>query len=256
VLPILPVVDTLKRLEGDRVVGEQSRDGIGRAQTPQGFHFKALLAAHRAAIGAGHTDDTAVASAAGMQVTAVAGEERNLKITLPADMEEATRKLGAGRRWRTGFGVDVHRLVQGRPLVLGGITIPHERGLDGHSDADVGLHAITDALLGAIAAGDIGEHFPPSDPQWRGADSALFLARACDLVSGAGGRIEHVDLTLMCERPKVGPYRSAMRERLAELLGVSVEQVSVKATTTERLGFTGREEGIMAQAVATVAIDP
>jgi 2-C-methyl-D-erythritol 4-phosphate cytidylyltransferase/2-C-methyl-D-erythritol 2,4-cyclodiphosphate synthase len=255
VLPALPVVDTLKRVEGGSVAGEQSRQGLARAQTPQGFHFDRILAAHRAAAGGNLTDDTAVASAYGLPVVTVPGEERNLKITTPADLDEAATRLQAGRRWITGFGTDVHRLVQDRPLMLGGIHIPHALGLEGHSDADVGLHAITDALLGTISAGDIGQHFPPSDLQWRDADSARFLVHARDLIVAAGGRIEHVDLTLLCERPKISPFRDAIRHRIAGLLGLAVDQVSVKATTTERLGFTGREEGILAQAVATVAIE-
>jgi len=254
-LPVLPVVDTLKLIEAGLLAGERPRDGLARAQTPQGFHFAAILEAHRRGAGVGATDDTALASKLGVPVRAVAGEERNLKITTPEDLAEAQRRLAQGRRWRTGSGFDVHRLVPGRRLVLGGLEIPHELGLDGHSDADVVLHALTDALLGCIAAGDIGTHFPPSDPQWAGAASDRFLAHARDLVRAAGGAVEHVDVTILCERPKIGPHRDAMRARIAGILGMGIAGVSVKATTTERLGFTGRGEGIVAQAVATVAFD-
>ncbi len=254
VLPVLPVVDTLKRVEGEQVVGAQAREGLVRAQTPQGFRFATILDAHRRLAGAELTDDAALASALGIPVRTVAGEERNLKITTPADLAEAERRLVAGQRWRTGIGFDVHRLVPGRRLVLGGVEIPHEVGLAGHSDADVVAHAITDALLGSVAAGDIGQHFPPSDPRWRDVDSAVFLGRAVELVAAAGGRVENVDVMLMCERPRIAPYREAIRARLAELLRLPRECVSIKATTTERLGFTGREEGIAAQAVVSVAL--
>lgn len=254
VLPVLPVVDTLKRVDGGRVVGAQARDGLVRAQTPQGFGFALILEAHRRLAGAELTDDAALASELGIPVRTVAGEEGNLKITTPDDLAEAERRLSAGWRWRTGIGFDVHRLASGRRLVLGGIEIPHERGLAGHSDADVVLHAVTDALLGSVAAGDIGQHFPPGEARWRDADSALFLARALELVAAAGGQIEHVDVMLLCERPRIAPYREAMRARLAELLALPLAQVSIKATTSERLGFTGREEGIAAQAVVSVAV--
>lgn len=255
VLPALPVVDTLKRVAGDVVTGEQPREGLARAQTPQGFRYAPILAAHRAMAGAALTDDTALASAVGIPVHTVLGEERNLKITTAADLAEAEARLAPARASRTGIGFDVHRLVPGRRLLLGGVAIPHELGAEGHSDADVALHALTDALLGAIAAGDIGEHFPPTDPRWKDADSARFLAHARDLVTAAGGRIEHVDLVILCERPKVAPHRAAMRARIAAILGIEAQRVSVKATTTERLGFLGREEGIAAQAVATVALE-
>jgi 2-C-methyl-D-erythritol 4-phosphate cytidylyltransferase/2-C-methyl-D-erythritol 2,4-cyclodiphosphate synthase len=253
VLPALAVVDTLKRVAGDRVVGEQPREGLARAQTPQGFRYAPILAAHSALAGAALTDDTAVASASGMAVHTVPGEERNLKITTAGDLAEAEARLAAGRRFRTGMGFDVHRLAAGRRLVLGGVEIPHGKGLEGHSDADVVLHALTDALLGTIAAGDIGQHFSPADPRWKDADSALFLAHARDLVAAAGGAIEHVDVTLLCERPKIAPHRDAMRARIAAILGLEPGRVSVKATTMEGLGLVGREEGIAAQAVATVA---
>ncbi|HET6519392.1 MAG TPA: bifunctional 2-C-methyl-D-erythritol 4-phosphate cytidylyltransferase/2-C-methyl-D-erythritol 2,4-cyclodiphosphate synthase [Geminicoccaceae bacterium] len=254
VLPALPVTDTLKRADADgRVVrGTVARAGLWRAQTPQGFRFEAILAAHRAAAeGPELTDDAAVAEAAGIEVALVEGEERNLKITTADDLARAALLLGAGLGPRTGTGFDVHRFGPGDGVMLCGVRVPHGAGLVGHSDADVGLHALTDALLGALGAGDIGQHFPPSDPRWRGADSGLFLARARDLVAEAGGLIAHVDVTLVCERPKVGPHRAAMVARLAEILRLPSGRVSVKATTTEGLGFTGRGEGIAAQAVAT-----
>jgi 2-C-methyl-D-erythritol 4-phosphate cytidylyltransferase/2-C-methyl-D-erythritol 2,4-cyclodiphosphate synthase len=254
VLPALPVVDTLKRVSGGVLTGEVARDGVVRAQTPQGFRFAPILTAHRAEAGRAFTDDTAVAAAAGLAVVTVKGEEANLKITLPEDLDEAERRLRPpAPRWRTATGFDVHRLVAGRRLVLCGLDIPFELGLDGHSDADVALHALTDALLGTIAAGDIGQHFPPSDPRWKDAASDRFLAHAQGLVEAAGGRIELVDLTILCERPKIGPHRAAMQGRVAAILGLRPDQVSIKATTTERLGFTGRGEGIAAQAAATVA---
>ncbi|MDF1587170.1 bifunctional 2-C-methyl-D-erythritol 4-phosphate cytidylyltransferase/2-C-methyl-D-erythritol 2,4-cyclodiphosphate synthase [Marinimicrococcus flavescens] len=253
-LPALPVVDTLKRAEGARTAGDVPRDGLWRAQTPQGFRFAAILAAHRAQAGGAFTDDAAVAAAAGIEVSLVEGEEDNMKITHPADLARAERLLGGGqRRWRTGLGFDVHRLVEDRPLILAGVHIPFERGLAGHSDADVVLHAVTDAILGAIAAGDIGQHFPPSDPRWKDADSAQFLEHAVGLAAEAGGALENVDVTILCERPKIGPHRDAMRERLAAILGLPVGRVGIKATTTEQLGFTGRGEGIAAQAVATLS---
>ncbi len=255
VLPAVAVVDSLRRLVDGRLVGEVDRAGIARAQTPQGFAFRPILEAHRRLRDEAFTDDAAMARAAGLEVAAVAGEETNLKITLPEDLETATRHLDQGRRTRVGMGFDVHAFAEGRRLVLGGLEIPFERGLAGHSDADVLLHALTDALLGAIGAGDIGVHFPPSDARWKDVDSGVFLEHAAHLVEEAGGVIEHVDATLICERPKLGPHREAMRARIAFLLGIVPENVSLKATTTEGLGFTGRGEGIAAQAVATVSIE-
>lgn len=255
VLPVLPVVDTLKRVAGAMVVGEAARDGLARAQTPQGFHFAAILAAHRAAPAAAYTDDTMIAAAAGIAVAWVEGEERNMKLTLPTDLTVAGRFLAPARRWRTGIGFDVHAFAPDRPLVLCGVRVPHELGLAGHSDADVALHAVTDALLGTIGAGDIGSHFPPGDPAWRDADSAVFLRHAVELLAERRGRIENADLVIVCERPKIGPHRAAMVDRLADLLGTAIDQVSVKATTSERLGFTGRGEGIAAQAVVSVAME-
>ena len=254
-LPILPVVDTLKRVDDAAVLGETDRTGLARAQTPQGFRFAEILAAHRAAGHSGYTDDTAIAAAAGLRVAWVAGEERNLKLTQPEDLSLAERLLGTTTRWRTGLGFDVHAFAPDRPLVLCGVTVPHELGLAGHSDADVAFHAITDAILGTIGAGDIGAHFPPSDPQWRDADSARFLRHAAGLLAKRRGRIENVDLVIVCERPKIGPHRAAMVARTAEVLGLAPDQVSIKATTSERLGFTGRGEGIAAQAVVSVALE-
>jgi 2-C-methyl-D-erythritol 4-phosphate cytidylyltransferase/2-C-methyl-D-erythritol 2,4-cyclodiphosphate synthase len=254
VLPIVPVVDTLKRLSGGVVVGENDRRSLGRAQTPQGFRFGDILAAHREAPDAAYTDDTAIAAAAGLTVGWVAGEERNLKLTQPEDLMVAERLLGAETRWRTGLGFDVHAFAPGRPLVLCGVTVPHDLGLDGHSDADVAFHAITDAILGTIAAGDIGSHFPPSDERWRDAESSQFLRHAARLLAERGGRVENVDLVIVCERPKIGPHRAAMAERTAAVLGIGVDRVGIKATTSEGLGFTGRGEGIAAQAVVSVAM--
>ncbi|MEK0081528.1 bifunctional 2-C-methyl-D-erythritol 4-phosphate cytidylyltransferase/2-C-methyl-D-erythritol 2,4-cyclodiphosphate synthase [Benzoatithermus flavus] len=255
VLPVLPVVDTLKRVADGLVAGEAARDGLARAQTPQGFRFPLILAAHRAAEDRGYTDDTAIAAAAGLEVATVAGESRNMKLTLPEDLGLAEALLRSpALRWRTGLGFDVHAFAEGRPLILCGVRIPHDRGLAGHSDADVAFHAVTDAILGTLGAGDIGTHFPPGDPRWRDADSARFLRHAVELLAARGGRIENVDLVIVCERPKIGPHREAMTARLAEVLGVGPDQVGIKATTSEKLGFTGRGEGIAAQAVVSVAL--
>ena len=258
-LPVLPVADTLKRVDG-HVVGETvDRRGLYRAQTPQGFLYHGILAAHRRFEGQAMTDDAAVAEAAGLSVTVVEGDEGNIKVTARDDIVRAERHLLGQLRPRTGMGFDVHRLepvevTDHAGLVLMGLTLPEPYRMIGHSDADVGLHAITDALLGALAIGDIGSHFPPTDPEWKGADSAIFLEHAVAEVRNAGGLIEHVDATLICERPKIGPYRDAMTERLSTLLHLSRDRISVKATTTERLGFTGRGEGIAAQALATILV--
>lgn len=254
-LAAVPVADTLKRGAGGRVADTVDRSGLWRAQTPQGFRFPEILAAHRAAAGLDLTDDSAVAERAGLPVILVPGKEENFKVTTQDDLTRAERLvMQALGDVRTGTGFDVHRFTHGDFVTLCGVAVPHTQRLEGHSDADVALHALTDALLGAIGAGDIGSHFPPSDPQWRGADSGKFLRHAADLVRGRGGMIAHVDVTLICERPKVGPHRAAMVERVAELLEIAADRVSVKATTTERLGFTGRSEGIAAQAVATVRL--
>jgi 2-C-methyl-D-erythritol 4-phosphate cytidylyltransferase/2-C-methyl-D-erythritol 2,4-cyclodiphosphate synthase len=252
-VPILPVVDTLAR--GAESLGEAvARDALVRVQTPQAFRFDAILAAHRQWSGGDATDDAQIARAAGLEVAMVEGDPALEKLTYDADFQRAEAQLAAANITCTGLGFDVHAFGPGASLWLGGVEIAHERGLIGHSDADVVLHALTDALLGALGAGDIGDHFPPSDPQWRGAPSALFLEHARDLITGAGGRIRHVDVTIICERPRIGPHRDAMRERVAALLRLSQSRVSIKATTTERLGFTGRGEGIAAQAIATVSL--
>jgi 2-C-methyl-D-erythritol 4-phosphate cytidylyltransferase/2-C-methyl-D-erythritol 2,4-cyclodiphosphate synthase len=253
-VPALPVADTLARADG--TLGETvARDGLIRIQTPQAFHFAEILASHRAwPADRDATDDAQIVRAAGHDVAIVEGDPMLEKITQAADFAAAESRLAARTSTRTAMGYDVHRLVDGEQLWLGGIQIPHRQGLSGHSDADVALHALTDALLGTIGAGDIGQHFPPSDPQWRGASSDRFLRHAADLIDRAGARIEHVDLTIICEAPKIGPHRDAMRARIAELLRLDTARVSVKATTTERLGFTGRGEGIAAQAIATITL--
>ena len=253
-VPALPVADSLARADG--ALGEAvQRESLVKVQTPQGFRFQSILAAHRAWSGAEEpTDDAQIARAAGIAVTVVAGDPMLEKITYDADFARAERLLDLGLGSRTGLGFDVHPFEKGGSLRLGGIEIPHERGLQGHSDADVVLHAITDALLGAAGEGDIGDHFPPADPQWRGAPSSHFLAHARALISARGGRIDHVDVTIICEAPRVGPHRESMRANIAGLLGLPIGRISVKATTTERLGFTGRGEGIAAQAVATIRL--
>lgn len=254
----LPVVDTLKRAEDGKATTGPARDGLWRAQTPQGFAYQPLREAHRAAHGGPElTDDAAVAATAGIAVALVEGDEANFKLTTPDDFRRAEALLiNRHPDVRVGQGFDVHALADlpGRPLMLGGIAVPHARALAGHSDADVALHALTDAVLGALAEGDIGQAFPPSDERWRGAASDQFLAFARDRVAARGGVIAHVDLTLICERPRIGPHREAMRTRIADILGVDLDRVAVKATTTEKLGFTGRGEGIAAQAVATVRL--
>jgi 2-C-methyl-D-erythritol 4-phosphate cytidylyltransferase/2-C-methyl-D-erythritol 2,4-cyclodiphosphate synthase len=244
-IPALPVVDTLTTRAGEQV----DREALVRVQTPQAFRLDAIRAAHAAWTGGEPTDDAQVARAAGLDVVLVEGDPALEKLTYEGDFAraEAARMVP-----RTGSGFDVHAFGPGDHVWLGGISIPHERGLQGHSDADVALHALTDALLGALAAGDIGDHFPPSDPRWKGTPSSLFLEHARDLVADAGGRIVHADLTIICEAPRIGPHRDAMRQHIAGLLRVPVTRISVKATTTERLGFTGRGEGIAAQAVATI----
>ncbi|NTU77320.1 MAG: bifunctional 2-C-methyl-D-erythritol 4-phosphate cytidylyltransferase/2-C-methyl-D-erythritol 2,4-cyclodiphosphate synthase [Alphaproteobacteria bacterium] len=248
-----PLVDTLKRGDGTRITDTLDRRNLWQAHTPQAFHFDAILAAHRAALGDQLTDDAAVAEKAGMPVTLVPSNPDNMKITNPDDLGRAARLLGQNfGDIRTGLGFDVHRLIPGDVIHLGGLALPHDRTLEGHSDADVILHAVTDALLGAMSAGDIGQHFPPSDPQWKGADSGLFVRHVAQMVNERGGMIAHVDVVVMCEQPRLGPHREAMQKRMAELLDVTADRVSVKATTTERLGFTGRGEGIAAQAIATV----
>ena len=256
--PVLPAADTLSRADG--LLGEPvDRSGLVRVQTPQAFRLAALRDAYARWSGGAPTDETSVARAAGLAVAAVEGDPMLDKITTAADWRRAEALLAARLVSRTGSGFDVHAFAGDGPIMMGGIAIPHPRGLAGHSDADVVLHAITDALLGAAALGDIGEHFPPSDPRWKGAPSHLFLAHAAELVRARGGIIDHVDCTIICEAPRVGPHRAAMRSRVAEILNIAEGQVSIKATTTERLGFTGRGEGIAAEAIALLAeiqLDP
>ena len=253
-VPAIPVPDTLAR--ADYLLGEGvSRDGVVRIQTPQAFRIAALRDAHaRWPAETDATDDAGMVRQMGYDVMIVEGSAALEKITYPADFAAAEARLAGEMETRTASGFDVHRLETGEELWLGGVRIPHTKGLSGHSDADVALHALTDALLGTIAAGDIGTHFPPSDPQWKGADSAQFLQHAASMIAQRQGRIDFVDLTLMCEMPKIGPYRAAMQARIATLLALDVTRVSIKATTTERLGFTGRGEGIAAQAIATVRV--
>ncbi|MDO8973547.1 bifunctional 2-C-methyl-D-erythritol 4-phosphate cytidylyltransferase/2-C-methyl-D-erythritol 2,4-cyclodiphosphate synthase [Reyranella sp.] len=251
----IPLADTLKRVGAGQTITETvPRSDLWRAQTPQVFRFAPLLAAHRAAAllaadeATALTDDAAVAERAGLKLVMVAGTEDNRKITTTADLALPHMET------RTAFGFDVHGFAPGNAVMLGGVAIPHGQTLAGHSDADVALHALTDAVLGTIGAGDIGKHFPPSDPQWRGASSDRFLRHAVDLVTARGGRIVHLDVTIVCEAPKVGPHRDAMVRSIAAIAGVAPGRVSVKATTTEGLGFTGRREGIAAQAIATVEL--
>lgn len=249
--PALAVTDALWTGAEGRVTGTRDRTGLYRAQTPQGFRFDAILAAHRAHPG-GAADDVAVARDAGLDVAIVPGSERNLKITGPEDFARAATLLESAMDIRLGNGYDVHRFGEGDHVWLCGVRVPHHRGLIGHSDADVGMHALTDALYGALADGDIGRHFPPSDPQWKGAASRIFLEHAADLARGRGYQIANVDVTLVCERPKIGPHAAAMMSALAEIMHLTTDRVSVKATTSETLGFTGREEGIAALATAAL----
>jgi 2-C-methyl-D-erythritol 4-phosphate cytidylyltransferase/2-C-methyl-D-erythritol 2,4-cyclodiphosphate synthase len=252
-IPAQPVTDTLKAGQDGAIQRTVPRAGLYRAQTPQAFRFATLLEAHRTATEEA-TDDASLLEAAGLPVALLPGSENNLKVTYPEDLARAEAALLPRFLPAMGTGFDVHRLVEGRPLILCGLNIPHPLGLDGHSDADVGLHALCDAIYGALAEGDIGRHFPPSEAEWKDADSARFLRHAAGRVAARGGIITHADVTLICERPKIGPHADAMRARLAELMGIPVTRVSVKATTTERLGFTGRGEGIAAQAAATLLL--
>jgi 2-C-methyl-D-erythritol 4-phosphate cytidylyltransferase/2-C-methyl-D-erythritol 2,4-cyclodiphosphate synthase len=250
-IPGLPVADTLVSASGESV----PRDGLVRVQTPQAFHAAAIRQAHAAwPEDKEATDDAQMVRALGQEIVVVEGCAMLEKVTHPADFAAAEARFGAAMRVRTAQGYDVHRFAEGEELWLGGVLVPHAKGLSGHSDADVALHAITDALLGVIGAGDIGMHFPPSDPQWRGQRSAKFLEHAASLVAAEGGVIDFIDLTIICEAPKIGPHREAIRASIAAILGMPVSAVSVKATTTERLGFTGRGEGMAAQAVATVRV--
>jgi 2-C-methyl-D-erythritol 4-phosphate cytidylyltransferase/2-C-methyl-D-erythritol 2,4-cyclodiphosphate synthase len=253
-IPALPVADTLVRQDG--VMGDiVPREHLYRVQTPQAFRFGAVLAAHRAwCEGREATDDAQMVRDAGHDVMIVPGDAMLDKLTYAADFVQAEARLAATRLPRTGMGFDVHRLVEGKPLWLCGVEIAHSHGLSGHSDADVAIHALVDAILGALAEGDIGQHFPPSDPQWKGAASHRFLEFARDRATARGAEIAHVDVTIICEAPKIGPHAQTMRARLADLLALPASRVSVKATTTERLGFAGRREGIAAQAIATLLV--
>lgn len=261
VIPVLPVADTLKKMQHQKVMETLDRDGVVVAQTPQGFYRETILAAHeKGTITA--TDDAALAEQFGVSVATVAGERSNIKITTQEDFTMAELFLGTTYETRVGQGFDVHKLqshgadvlTPDRVIHLGGVAIPHTYGLVGHSDADVGLHAAVDAVLGAMGAGDIGLHFPPHDARWRGARSSIFLRHAMELLRERGGRLVHLDLTFICEAPRLTPYREPMRVKIAEICGVGVDRISVKATTTEKLGFCGRGEGIAAQAVATVQV--
>ena len=256
----LPVIDTLKREGADGTIAATiERSSLWRAQTPQGFQFAAILEAHRRAAAAGRrdfTDDAAVAEWAGLAVSLVPGSPANRKLTTPEDFVAAERALQGIPDIRTGTGFDVHRFTAGDHVMLCGVRVAHDHGLEAHSDGDVALHALTDAILGAIGAGDIGQHFPPSEARWRGAASSIFVAEAVRLVRERGGRVGNADVTVLCERPRIGTHRDAMRARLAEILGVALDRTSVKATTTERLGFTGRGEGLAAMASATVILPP
>lgn len=249
--PALPVVDALWSGQDGIVNGPVDRSGLYRAQTPQGFDLTAITTAHQTYIGDA-ADDVEIARAAGLEVAIVDGSEDNLKITTADDFTRAARILRDQMDIRTGNGFDVHRFGEGSQVILCGVAVPHDHGLQGHSDADVGMHAVTDAIYGALAQGDIGRHFPPSDPQWKGAASDIFLRHAVDLAGRMNYRIGNVDCTLICEFPKIGPHADAMQTRMAEIMGLRPDQVSIKATTSEKLGFTGRGEGIAAQASATL----
>ena len=255
-VPCIPVAETIKRADAGLIAGTVPRHGLYRAQTPQGFDFTMLLDLHRSHDGTEFTDDAAFLERAGIPVALVRGDEDNIKLTYEEDLMRLERLIGPTLLPRTGIGFDVHAFASGarRPLMLCGIEVAHEHGLAGHSDADVGLHALCDAIYGALAEGDIGRHFPPSEADWKDADSARFLVHAGERIAARGGVLVNADVTLICERPKITPYAGAMRARLAALLRTDVGRISVKATTTERLGFTGRGEGIACQASATVLL--
>ena len=257
-IPAVAVADTLKRAAAGVITETVPRDGLWRAQTPQAFHFATLLAAHQAPAHPAATDDALLLEQAGHSVAIVPGHEENVKLTIAEDAARLERSLAPRPAPqmipRMGTGFDVHVTKPGRPMILCGVTLPCEFGLDGHSDADVGIHALCDAIFGALAEGDIGRHFPPTEGAWKDADSARFLRHAAGRIAARGGRLANADVTLICERPKITPHAPAMRARLAELLGVGVDAISVKATTSERLGFTGRGEGVAAQAAVCVLV--
>jgi 2-C-methyl-D-erythritol 4-phosphate cytidylyltransferase/2-C-methyl-D-erythritol 2,4-cyclodiphosphate synthase len=253
-IPAAPVADTLKRVADGVITATVPRVGLFRAQTPQAFRFTTLLAAHRTETGEPATDDASLLEAMGEQVVIVPGSEDNIKLTYAEDLPRLERAMTAYLVPRVGTGFDVHVLEAGRKLVLCGVAVPHDKGLAGHSDADVGIHALCDAIYGALAEGDIGRHFPPSEANWKDADSARFLAHAAERIAARRGLLANADVTLICERPKIAPHAAAMVARLAAILAVDPSRISVKATTTEKLGFTGRGEGIAAQAVATVLL--
>jgi 2-C-methyl-D-erythritol 4-phosphate cytidylyltransferase/2-C-methyl-D-erythritol 2,4-cyclodiphosphate synthase len=257
-LPVTPVTDTIKRsLDGQTVTATEDRSQLFAAQTPQGFRFPQILAAHMRAsrLPREFTDDAAIAEWAGMTVALTPGSARNIKITHPEDFARAERMLGgAAMETRIGSGFDVHPFEPGDTVWLGGVAIPHTAKLKGHSDADAALHALCDAIYGALGAGDIGTHFPPSDPQWKGAPSSTFLKHAAAMVAERGGRVVNLDLTIVCERPRIGPHVAAMKAAIAEVCGIGEGRVAIKATTSEQLGFTGREEGLVAMATASIEL--
>jgi 2-C-methyl-D-erythritol 4-phosphate cytidylyltransferase/2-C-methyl-D-erythritol 2,4-cyclodiphosphate synthase len=253
VAPALPIADSLRRVDAEGRAGDDvDRADLRRVQTPQAFRTDVIRAAYASSPGAAFTDDLSVARAHGVQPRLIAGDARLMKYTYPEDIVMLEALLGGARTPCVGSGFDAHRFGAGDHVMLCGVRIAHDKGLIGHSDADAGWHALVDAILGALGEGDIGAHFPPSDPQWKGADSEAFLRHAAKLAEDAGARIAHVDITLICERPKIGPHREPMRARTADVLSLPIDRVSVKATTTERMGFAGREEGLAAQAIATV----
>lgn len=253
-LAAIPVVDALRRSDHGLCGDPIDRTGVWRAQTPQGFHFEKILAAHRAYTDTLAADDAELARAAGLRVKLIESSAENFKITTPDDFNRAERLLAANREPRVGQGYDVHALVPGDKVTLCGVDIPFEMALSGHSDADVSMHALTDAIFGALAEGDIGQWFPPSEAEWKGADSAIFLEKAMERLRARGGVLINADVTIVCERPKIGPHAQAMRKRLSEIMDVDVSRISIKATTSERLGFTGRQEGIAANAIVSVSL--
>jgi 2-C-methyl-D-erythritol 4-phosphate cytidylyltransferase/2-C-methyl-D-erythritol 2,4-cyclodiphosphate synthase len=257
-VPAIPMTDTVKQVDREgRVVASPERASLRAVQTPQAFRFDLILGAHRASVRADLTDDAAVAEAAGHPVFVFDGDSDNVKVTTMPDLREAEARLSSNAtEVRVGQGFDVHAFSPGDGVWLGGVLVPHDKKLEGHSDADVALHAIADAIYGALGEGDIGSHFPPSEARWRGADSSIFLAHAADRVRARGGIVAHIDVTLICEAPKIGPYREAMRARIAEIASIAVGRTGVKATTSEGLGFTGRREGIACLAMATIRLPP